>query len=289
MPNPPPEVTHDMTGDTRPRPLRVCGTAAAEGFPGIHCGCDTCAEAWLRGGKDLRSRAAYDLGDDVRIDFGPDSYLHARAAGRGFSRLRHLLVTHSHEDHWYPLELAYRDPGFCIVPEGPPLVVYGNERVVASARTILGDGTKLNVEFRTIAPFETFTLGDDIRVTTLRASHAPDEDALNLIIEERGRSVLIGHDTGWWDDETWDFIAGRHVHVALVDCTYGRYDTDRHHLGAPAVIRFVGRLQELGCLDPSSRPIATHISHNGHALHSDLKALLGPHGIEVAWDGMVIE
>jgi len=278
-----------MSHDTRPRPLRVRGTAAAEGFPGVHCGCDTCAEAWRRGGKDLRSRSAYDLGGDARIDFGPDSYLHARAAGRGFSRLRHLLVTHSHEDHWYPQELGYRDPGFCIVPAGPPLAIYGNDRVVASGLAMLGDGAKRSTEFRTIAPFETFAVGDDIRVTTLLASHAPGEEALNFIIEERGRSVLIGHDTGWWDDETWDFVAGRHLDVALVDCTYGRYDSERHHLGAPALVRFVGRLRELGCLGPGSRPIATHISHNGHALHADLEAMLGPYGIEVAWDGMLID
>ena len=88
------------------------GTAAAEGWPALFCTCDACLQARARGGKEVRSRAAYMLGDRVRVDFGPDSYLHQQKYGLAYEKLEHLLVTHSHDDHWFPKDLAYRRAGF---------------------------------------------------------------------------------------------------------------------------------------------------------------------------------
>src|SRR4051812_28775351 len=96
--------------------ILFCGTAAAEGWPALFCTCVACLEARRRGGKDLRSRAAYMLGETVRVDFGPDSYHHQQQYGLAYERLRHLLVTHSHDDHWFPTDLAYRKAGFSVVP-----------------------------------------------------------------------------------------------------------------------------------------------------------------------------
>lgn len=271
------------------RPVTICGTGAAEAIPALHCVCDTCRRAWQLGGKDLRSRAAYNLGKDVRVDFGPDSHFHMRAAGSDFARLEHLLITHSHGDHWFPQDLVYRRPGFCVLPEdSPPLRVYGNRHVLAAARQWLSDLQAVRIEVREVHSHEVIVVSPDLQVTTLKAEHAGDEEALNFLIEEPGRSLLIAHDTGFWSDETWEFIAGRHVDVALIDGTYGRYDQRGGHMGAPWVARFVERLHEMGCFEETSRAIATHFSHNGHANHEELVDLYRPHSIEVAYDGMVL-
>lgn len=271
------------------RRILVCGSAAAEGIPGIHCVCDTCVEARRRGGKDLRTRTAYDLGDDLRVDYGPDSYWHARNAGRDFSTLRHLFVTHSHSDHWYPKDLDFRRPGFCVLPDGPPLRIWGSEFVLEAAHESMRDDAA-RVEFRLTRSLREYEVEPDIRLITLRAAHGGYEDAMNFIIEERtGRSVLVANDTGWWDDETWGFVAGRRVDVAFIDCTYGCRDQREGHMGAPAAIEFAERLRGLGCLHDQSRVIVNHFSHNGNALHADLEAFCSPAGIEVGYDGMVIE
>jgi len=271
---------------TTPRTLRICGSAAAEAIPAIHCACPTCVEAWKRGGRNIRTRTAYNLGDDVRVDFGPDSYAHALAIGRGYSDLRHLLVTHSHEDHWQPHELAYRRPGFCVVPDGPPLRVYGNGEVLDSLRAAIANLEAARIEPVLLRSFETRELGEGLSVTTLRASHKEDEDALNLLIQEPVRTVLIANDTGWWSDETWSFVAGRRIDLAVLDNTYGKYDQQGGHMGAPVVQRFAEKLRDLGCLSESSVVVANHFSHNGHALHEELEEMHAPAGIRVGYDGM---
>ncbi len=271
------------------RRLTICGTAAAEAIPAIHCVCDTCRRAWELGGKDFRTRAAYQLGQDVRVDFGPDSHFHMRAMGQDYAHLQHLLITHSHQDHWLPEELSYRRPGFCVLPEGfPPLTVYGNDRVLEAARQRLGNLEAMRIELREIHSFQEVQVCPDLRLTTLKAEHAGEEDALNFLIEEPDRSLLVANDTGFWSEETWEFIAGRRVDVALIDGTCGRYDQNGGHMGAPWVAKFAARLGELGCLSDSPRLIVTHFSHNGHANHDQLVEIYTAYGIEVAYDGLVV-
>ena len=56
--------------------LLICGSAAAEAVPGLFCTCPLCLKALKEGGKDIRSRTAYQLGEKIRIDFGPDTFYH---------------------------------------------------------------------------------------------------------------------------------------------------------------------------------------------------------------------
>ena len=57
-------------------------------------------------------RAAYKLNDHVRIDFGPDSLAQEYKFKLHSEKLKHLFITHSHEDHLYLNLLNYRMPRF---------------------------------------------------------------------------------------------------------------------------------------------------------------------------------
>ncbi len=275
----------DANGATRT--LTILGSAAAEAFPGLHCVCETCREAWRRGGKDLRMRTAYDLGPDLRVDLGPDTCAHMLRLGRDFSRLRHLLVTHDHHDHWCPNELSYRRKGFCVLRDLPPLRVYGTGESLEHLVRAAGPLEELRIEGIEARPGEVLALEEGLSALPLAAAHKGG-NALNYVIEDHGWTLLLANDTGWWEEETWETIAGRRLDVAILDCTYGRYDQQGGHMGAPVVIRFAERLRELGCLGAGARVVANHFSHNGHALHADLEAILHPAGIEVGYDGMEI-
>ena len=267
----------------------VCGTAAAEAWPALCCHCEACAEARRRGGKDIRSRSGYMIGEEIRIDFGPDSLHHSFRYGLAYEKLKHLLVSHSHEDHWTPHELTYRRSGFSLVPEEEVLNIYCNDKVVEKAHRVMnGEWEKFRLRFTLITPFEPVELEPGIVATPLRAAHDPKELCVNWLVETPGGAFLQGHDTGWWDDEVWEFLKGKRLDAVVMDCTHGSIDHDRNHMGASGVVRAQQKLAEQGSLTEGCRFYATHFSHNGKWLHADLEAYFAPHGIGVTHDGLRI-
>jgi phosphoribosyl 1,2-cyclic phosphate phosphodiesterase len=229
------------------------------------------------------------IGETIKIDFGPDSAHHSLNYGLAFEKLKHLLVSHSHFDHWVPEELMWRRPGFSSVPETDILPIYGNEKVRAKAENIVkGDWDKLRLKFVPAQPFQPVQLEEGITATPLRAMHDRSEVCLNWLVEVNGAAFLQAHDTGWWEDDSWDFLKQKRLNVAVWDCTHGSIDMDRNHMGCEGVVKARNRLKEQGSLADNCRFFATHFSHNGKWLHEDLEAFFNPKGIEVAYDGLRI-
>jgi len=268
--------------------LKVLGTAAAEGWPALWCVCDACREAARRGGRDLRMRAAYNVDDYLQIDLGPDALTQMWQFGVDYSKVEHLFFTHSHGDHCEPEHLFFRRRGFSIIPEDSLLHVYGSEQVMTALQQHFPVLPLLQAQFHSIRSFDSVDCGD-IRVTPLRADHGGDEEAFNFLLESDSGRILQGNDTGWYPEETWEFLAGREIDAVLLDCTYGLHSGGGSHLGAPEVVQAMAELQSLGALAPNARKIATHFSHNGAALYDELAEYFTPHGIEVAYDGMIVE
>lgn len=266
--------------------ILFCGTAAAEAWPALFCACAPCQRARALGGKDVRSRAAYMLDSRVRVDFGPDSNLHHHRYGLAYERLEHLLVTHSHADHWFPMDLQYRRPGFSVVPE-TPLHVWGNEKVEAAFVAVNGEDWSLYaLEFHRIAPWQPIDLGEGLTATPVLAAHDRSEECVNYRLEQAGRVALLGHDTGWYDEPTWEFLSQRPLNLVALDCTYGPRDHRGGHLGCEGVVAARDEFAMRGALAPNAQVIATHFSHNGGWLHEELERFFAPHGIFVAYDGL---
>lgn len=269
--------------------LLVCGTAAAEAWPALFCRCEACLTARRLGGKNIRGRAGYVLGEQIKIDFGPDAAHQMLDLGLAFEKLTHLLVTHSHEDHWTPHELTYRRPGFSLVPEDAPLTIYGNATVrEATEKEVRGDWDRVRMRFQEVEPWKTYPLTEDVSVTPVLAAHDPSEVCLNYLIQVGGSNLLIAHDTGWWEEETWSFLKGRPLDVVLMDSTSGKADSNRYHLSCNWVVKARERLAESGSLAEGCRFYATHFSHNGGWLHHELEEYFQPHGVLVAYDGLRI-
>ena len=108
--------------------IQYLGTAAAEGLPALFCGCEICKKARKAGGKEVRTRTQSIVDAKILIDFPPDTYTHALAYSLQLGQIEHLLVTHSHMDHFFPVELIHRHEHFGHNAKGM-LHVYGNEAV----------------------------------------------------------------------------------------------------------------------------------------------------------------
>lgn len=273
--------------------LTYFGTAAAEGWPGIFCHCEYCKRAKELGGKNIRTRSQALLDDTILFDLGPDTYLHMLRDGLDMPGIRHILITHTHEDHFYPKELLYRSEGFANEVTDP-LTLYGSDAMVSRMADCFGEpageGKMLpgKITCREIEAFVPALIAG-YTVTAMQANHDKSERCYIYLAEKDGRALLYGNDTGIFPEATWEFLEGKKLSLVSLDCTTGRFDRRNNHMGVPNVIEVRERLIRMNSADESTRFVATHFSHNGQMMHEDLEKAFEPHGILTAWDGMSVE
>jgi phosphoribosyl 1,2-cyclic phosphate phosphodiesterase len=202
--------------------VHILGTGAAEGFPALFCECATCGRARAAKGKNLRSRLCLRIDEDLLIDFPPDAVTQAHRNGFSLAGIRHLLVTHSHRDHFAPGELHWRDEPFAVWEEKPALHVYGVPHVGEVLRAAFDDDpAEHGIEYHIVRPFTSFQAGS-FEVTPIEATHAPERGAVNYILSSRGgRNGLIAFDTGWYGERSWSALNGWKFDLVVMECTNG--------------------------------------------------------------------
>lgn len=274
--------------------IQYLGTAAAEGWPGLFCRCAFCEAARRLSGKDIRTRSQALIDGQLLVDFPPDTLLHALQHGVPLPDIRHLIVTHSHHDHFFPQDLLMRRRPYTATPDGV-LTVYGNAAVGdALARERRNLDSELYVEFAQANPFEWFETGAH-RVLPLLATHARDEQCYVYIIE-RGdaadaapRRIAYLNDTGLLPDASLRALSGLRCDLISMDCTTGRDPDGNNHMGIADIPKMIAQLREVGCATDASRYVITHFSHNGGYLHHQLEALAAEMNATPAYDGMIVE
>lgn len=270
--------------------VQYLGTAAAEGIPGIFCNCAICKQARLRGGKDLRSRSQAIVDDWLLIDFPPDSYYHMLERKLDLPSIEHLLITHSHQDHFYPQELYMRCAMFANEVTHP-LHIYGNDKMIQfyeEAMQLFDQELMAQcVIMHEINAFEPFDI-NGYTITALLANHDKSEKCLIYLIEGKDQTLLYANDTGWLCEESWAQLEGKKIDIINMDCTLVQFADGNNHMGLPDNIKMQDRLKEMGCITEDTVQIITHFSHNGKMLHQEMEELATPQGFLVAYDGMII-
>lgn len=273
--------------------IQYLGTAAAEGWPALFCDCAICHKARELGGKDLRTRTQSIIDGTLLIDFPPDTYTHALTYSLNLGQIQHLLITHSHMDHFFPVELIHRHEHFGHNARGM-LHVYGNEAVEkAFYDAVLIDRFQVHplddsVKFIRLKPFEDF-MADGYHIIPLPADHDKRENCLIYIIEKDGKCLLYGHDTGLnLSREAWDCIFRHKYDLISMDATMGKKKIDGYHMGLPDDIAFARLLEEKGCIDSHTVKVINHFSHNGEMTHRELEQFAEAHGMVASYDGMKV-
>lgn len=268
--------------------IKFLGTAAAEGWPALFCKCESCNKARALGGKNIRTRSSCLIDDKYMVDFPPDTYMHMLNNRLDMSKVEHLIITHSHGDHFYPEDMHMRKEPYAHIYEEKPLVIYGNSHVKKGFYdTDVEEDSNERLVFKEVYPFKKYQAGE-ASIIPMLADHDAGEECYIYIIELNGKVLLYGHDTGYFPESTWDFLRNLHIDAAIFDCTGGPREYVHYHMGFPTVLRVKKRLEEQGCIDNNTILVITHFSHNGEFLHDELESMASPHGFITAYDGMEI-
>ncbi len=270
--------------------IKYFGTAAAEGIPGIFCKCETCERARKAGGKNIQTRSQAMIDNSILIDLPPDTYMHILHGGLNLSDVEHCLITHPHQDHFYPDELSMREPGFCVVEK--PLNIYAGKTAYDTVcdyiqRRHLGSNTFAKV----VSAYESFDVGG-YKVTAIPATHDEKIHSMIYAVEKDGKALLYAHDTGLLTDESWDFIkkSGMEFDYVSIDCTgvlltgwtYG-------HLGLDTCVEFKNKLKQCGAVKETTIFCVSHFSHNSLAIRDEIVPYAEKLGFLVAYDGFEVE
>ena len=267
------------------------GTAAAEGIPALFCECDICRYAAEKGGRNLRARSSAILDDSILIDFPPDMLTAKMRYHLNLAAAQAVFFTHSHIDHLASKELCYYHGMYSNrVNPLSVLHLYGNEKVLDTIRQdfVFDMETVPDcVSLHRMEPFRPVTVGATT-VTALPARHDPREECLIYLIEQPGARLLYANDTTMPPAETLDFLRGKRLDVASLDCTTGRFPCGTVHMGFPDNLALRRRLIDLGAADEDTRFISHHFSHNGRVNYDDFAAMAEGSGFESSYDGMEI-
>lgn len=282
--------------------LRYLGTGASEGIPAVFCNCPVCKEARTKKGRHIRTRSQAIIDNELLIDFGADSYAHSLNFDIDFSKIQNLVVTHVHQDHYYPCELLNRQIGLAKDMDTPTLLVYGSEDIQTSAYKqwqAIGKDDVLErqnrVKFCFFKPYETKKI-QDFFVTAIPATHTTTHPYI-YAIEKGGKSMLYFNDSGYLSTEAMAFLKQKGFVFDLVsyDCTWGAKDAGLDdalgsHMGLPNNIIARNRFIENGNYKENTISVITHFSHNiPKCGYDDMLGVAKDNGFLLAYDGMEIE
>ncbi len=282
--------------------LRFYGTSAAEGIPDPFCACSVCRNARAVGGKEIRRRTMLRVDEQTSIDLGADALQQAIEYGDMVS-LRHVLVTHTHEDHLNLMMPNIRD--YAYERREGPLHFYLTDKAYGIAdywkesEVILKGRMRLLEETGVIA-FHRLCFGEEAKVggltvLPLRGNHwgSMGENSANYLVRlPDGRRFYYGLDTGWYLEETIEALRGAKLDWFVSECTFGlvtgRGEHPDSHLDAFSLERLIWLLYEQETLRPDTQIVLTHISHRtSHAsLVEHFMRVSLPCPLTVAWDGM---
>ncbi len=271
--------------------IKYLGTAAAEGIPALFCECEICKAARLTKGKNIRSRSQVLLNDDLLIDYPPDSFYHFINYDIDFTKIKNLVISHAHEDHFYPLDFEYFLSGFSHPKSCLPFTIYGSVDLKESLEHIVNNERNQGLKYVSMEPYKEYSVGK-YTVTPLRATHGTENPFIH-IISDSNKEFLYCHDTALLKEEVYDYLKKNKHHFDLIsiDCNEGNNITNwMSHMCLKENVETIGRLREIGCVDDKTQVILNHFSHNGgHVLYDDMVKAAEEYGFKVSFDGLEIE
>ncbi len=267
--------------------LTYLGTAAAEGFPAIFCNCPYCVKARKEGGKNIRTRSQALINTDFLIDFPADTYFHFLQNGIEGDKIKYLLVTHSHMDHFYYEEFILRHGAYAHDMREKTLEVFCGKGVYEKFQSA---GIPANIEVTLLSPYQRVCFGD-YAVTPLPARHMEGDGAYIYIIEGE-KKILYAHDTGYFFDEVFDYIQKNEICFDMIsfDCTH--VDTpvsdEGSHMGLENIGRAIERFRQTGAVSAQTVMYINHFSHNANPMQDLIEEKAKAMGLQAAFDGCCV-
>lgn len=279
--------------------IKYYGTGAGAGIPELFCHCRVCQNARDMGGKEIRSRSQAVIDGVLSIDFPVDTFMHTAIYGLDMRKVKNVLITHGHHDHYLPADIFSRAWGmtepvnfYLPEPTAEALKKSADAREEAFRTGKRKRTNEVLVTSNALHMFEPVDI-DNYHVIPVMARHAQESlCAMNFVIQSEGKSIFWMHDTGKPRSATKDFLkeSGIVFDYISMDCTLKRGNPiTGGHMDLDRCLETLADLRANGNVDDHTKIVLSHIGHLVEQTHDELVAEAAEYGMIVAYDGMVID
>ena len=275
--------------------IKLLGTGGSEGIPAIFCNCPICVNAKKKKGKEIRKRSGAIINGELMIDFPPDILSYICDYNLDITKIKYLLVTHSHSDHLCLDDLAQRNQYVSKDRQEEVLSIYGNSAVIELVKdAMVNNGAMDSAMYTSVCGDTKFNCGE-YTVLPIKSKHMKSEESLLYIITKGNKTVFYCTDTDVLDEEQFKILASENIKIdcAIFDCTFGKVDDlpkslTEGHLNIYGVEKIANLLKKYQLVKEDAKYVLTHIAHSGMVTHEQLENLANEYGFIAGFDGFEI-
>lgn len=274
--------------------ITMLGTGAI-GYPLTFCNCENCQNARIYGGKSLRKRSSILINDDLIIDIGPDVQSAMMMYHKDMGKVKYILQTHIHTDHYDEGLLISRIP-YMKMKNHPLLEIVAyptclsimSDRIsnFESADLISEEGSKkLNIHSNAIDYGEKIVLGN-YEIKAIYTDHDKKHGSVLYVVKENDKCLFYATDTPALTDVSLEQLKEFKLDCIIMDHTFGNVEYSFSHLNEFLFIEQLNKLKKMGIITEKTLIYGTHISHDGMSYHELAEKRANQNGYSIAYDGM---
>lgn len=268
------------------------------GYPLAFCNCENCVKAREKKGKSIRKRASILVNDDLLIDLSPDVQSAMCMYDKDMGKVKYLLQTHIHIDHFDEGLLITRIPHMASkklekleIFAHPTCLKIMSDRIsqYENADLITKEGQKkLNVHSNVVDQGQIIKFGN-YKIKAIESKHDVIHGSLLYVITYENKNVLYATDTTELTKKALDELNEYKLDVVIMDHTFGDVDYSYSHLNEKLFIEQLNKMRKLDIIDDNTKIFGTHISHEGNRYHEFAEKRANKYGYHMAYDGLEIE
>lgn len=288
-------------------PMRFWGTSAGGTIPAPFCKCPVCENARIKGGKEVRLRSAFRIDSKIMIDIGEDYAVQAMRLGEDLSEVEHFLITHTHKDHFNTTMFWLRSVASAMPPQNT-INVYLTDEAFFYVEKFMGDTPTYkkeneiyyenqSVRFKKLTFYEKYQI-NDIQVIPLKGAHGTvnEKNSANFLIKLKdGKTMYYALDSGYYLEETFDYLKGTHLDILVGECTFPAVDSKDAcpvHMDITSCVKTLDRLCLNKTIDEKTEVYLSHIEAKGmnhEQLQEYFERLGKDYSVKIAYDGLSIK
>ena len=276
--------------------ITFLGTAAATSYPLTFCQCDNCKIAHTLKGKNIRKRSALLIDDIILIDMGPDFVTSLTMYDKDITKIKYLLQTHAHSDHFDAGHFATRWSEYATI-NPPHLTIFAHPKCLETMSKMIKSNEDidifntsyqqdLNITLNPILHSENVCF-EDYSLTAIESLHDTQQGSLLYLVEHKGSKILYATDTTTFSINALNLLENQQLNCLILDHTYGEVLNCSGHLNEKQFRKEIHKLKQINAITDSTKIFATHISHEGCPNHVEMEKIAN--GLyKIAYDGLEI-